>query len=107
MKKLHLNANLYIYRKKFDSNKYVISAVGKVRSILYNKDIEKYDHNFKYNKINKIRKKYFLLCGHCFWMTSTLPHILDYPLVYFRNCPSCLHKVDVFPIPKEYFYQLD
>ena len=102
-----MNTNLNNYCKKFGNNIYVIHILERVRSILYINDIEKYDHNFKYNKIYQIRKKYFLLCGNCFWMSSTLPHILDYPLVYFKNCPSCLHKVDVFPIPKEYFYPLD
>jgi hypothetical protein len=102
-----MNTNLNNYCKRFGSLIYFIHLLEKVRSILYIKDIEKYDHNFKYNKIYQIRKKYFLLCKNCFWMSSTLPHILDYPLVYLKNCPSCLHKVDVFPIPKEYSYPLD
>jgi len=40
--------------------------------ILDNKDIEKYGQNFMYNKKYQLQKKYFLICGGCFWMASTL-----------------------------------
>jgi hypothetical protein len=44
-----------------------------VSIILNNKDIEKYGQNFKYDKKYPLQKKYFLICGGCFWMASTLP----------------------------------
>ncbi len=70
--------------------------------ILYNKDIEKYNHNFKYNKNFRLQKKYFLICEGCYWMASTLPCSLDYPKIHYKKCPICKNKVDNFQIPNLY-----
>jgi len=70
--------------------------------ILDNKDIEKYGQNFKYNKKYPLQKKYFLICGGCFWMASTLPPYLDYPLIRYKKCPICKNNVHNFQIPNQY-----
>jgi rubrerythrin len=73
-----------------------------VSIILNNKDIEKYGQNFNYDKKYSLQKKYFLICGGCFWMASTLPPSLDYPLIRYKKCPICKNNVDNFQIPNQY-----
>jgi len=70
--------------------------------ILDNKDIEKYNQNFNYNKKYPLQKKYFLICGGCFWMASTLPRSIYYPKVCYKKCPICKNNVDNFQIPNLY-----
>jgi rubrerythrin len=70
--------------------------------ILDNKDIEKNNQNFKYIKNSQLQKKYFLICGECFWMASTLPRSLNYPMIRYKKCPICKNKVDNFQIPNLY-----
>lgn len=72
-------------------------------TIFYDKDVEKYKQKLKYYKLTSIQKKYFLICEDCFWMASTLPHPLDYPLLRYKKCPICKNNVDNFTIPKLYF----
>ena len=67
-----------------------------------NKDIEKYGQNFMYNKKYQLQKKYFLICGGCFWMASTLSPSLDHPLIHYKKCPICKNKLDNFQIPNQY-----
>jgi hypothetical protein len=71
-------------------------------TIFYNIDVEKQNQKLKYYKFISLQKKYFLLCGDCFWMASTLPHPVDYPLFRYKKCPICKYKVDVFQIPNLY-----
>ena len=68
-------------------------------TVLYKKDIEKNNQNLKYYKFISLQKKYFLLCGDCFWMASTLPHPIEHPLVRYKKCPICKNKLDRFQIP--------
>ena len=70
--------------------------------ILDNKDIEKNNQNLKYDNKYRIQKKYFLICGGCFWMASTLPRSLDHPLIHYKKCPICKNKLDNFQIPNLY-----
>lgn len=71
-------------------------------TILYEKDIVKNNQNLIYYKSASIQKKYFLLCGDCYWMASTLPHPIEHPLVRYKKCPICKHKLDRFQIPNLY-----
>jgi hypothetical protein len=71
-------------------------------TILYKKVIEKNNQNVKYYKLISLQKKYFLLCGDCFWMASTLPHPTEHPLVRYKKCPICKNKLDRFQIPNLY-----
>jgi hypothetical protein len=71
-------------------------------TILYKKDIEKYNQNLKYYKFISMQKKYFLLCGDCYWMASTLPHSIEHPLIRYKKCPICKNKLDRFLIPNLY-----
>jgi hypothetical protein len=71
-------------------------------TILYKKDIEKNNEYLKYYKFISLQKKYFLLCGDCYWMASTLPHPIEHPLVRYKKCPVCKNKLDRFQIPKLY-----
>ncbi len=73
------------------------SSYEMLNTIYYNKDVEKHNRKFKYNTLSSIQKKYFLLCGDCFWMASTLPNPLDYPLIRYKKCPNCKNKVDIYP----------
>ena len=71
-------------------------------TILYKKDIENNNQYLKYYKIISLQKKYFLLCGDCYWMASTLPHPIEHPLIRYKKCPICKNKLDRFQIPKLY-----
>jgi hypothetical protein len=55
------------------------------------------------NGLTLIQKKYFLLCGNCFWMASTLRHPSDYPVIHLKKCPVCKSRVDTYPIPNLYW----
>ena len=55
-----------------------------------------------YNNKYQLQKKYFLICGGCFWMASTLPRSLDYPMIRYKKCPICKNKLDNFQIPNQY-----
>jgi hypothetical protein len=68
-------------------------------TILYKKEIEQNNHILKYYKFISLQKKYFLLCGDCYWMASTLPHPLEHALVRYKKCPICKNKLDRFQIP--------
>jgi hypothetical protein len=50
------------------------------------------------NTVIALQKKYFLLCGNCFWMASTLPHLLDEYLFCYRKCLICKNELDRFLI---------
>jgi hypothetical protein len=71
-------------------------------TILYKKDIVKNNQNLINYKFISFQKKYFLLCGDCFWMASTLPHQIENPLVRYKICPICKNKLDRFQIPNLY-----
>ena len=70
--------------------------------ILDNKDIERYNQNFKYDNKFRLQKKYFLICEGCYWMASTLPSSLGYPMIRYKKCPICKNRVDNFQIPNLY-----
>ena len=53
-------------------------------------------------KNTEYKKNYFLICGGCFWMASTLPRSLDHPLIHYKKCPICKNKLDNFQIPNQY-----
>jgi rubrerythrin len=71
-------------------------------TIYYNKEVEKHYQNLKYNKLNSNNKKHFLICECCYWMATTLPYPLDYPLNRYKKCPICKNKVDIFSIPPSF-----
>ena len=71
-------------------------------TIFYNMEVEKQNQKLKYYKFISLQKKYFLLCEDCFWMASTLPHPLDYPLLRYKKCPICKNNIGTFPIPNLY-----
>jgi hypothetical protein len=71
-------------------------------NILYKKNIEKNSQKLKYYKHISLQKKYFLFCGDCYWMASTLPYSIDHPLNRYKKCPICKNKLDRFQIPKMY-----
>ena len=66
-------------------------------SIIYKKRIEEGQRKLKYDKIY-LYKKYFLLCGNCFWMASTLPNSSNMYTRRFIECPKCEDKLDKFLI---------
>jgi hypothetical protein len=72
-------------------------------TIYYKKYIDKYFKNDKYNLLNLNQKKYFLLCGTCYWMASTIPAIKDIGRIRFKKCPVCTNKVNRFLICDENF----
>lgn len=71
-------------------------------TILYKKDIEEHSLKLLNCKFVPIQKRYFLLCEGCFWMASTLPNSLDYPLGHYKKCPICKNKVYRFQISNFY-----
>jgi hypothetical protein len=71
-------------------------------AILYKKDIEQNNQNYIYYKFISLQKKYFLLCGDCYWMASTLLHPIEHALIRYKKCPICKNKLDRFLIPKMY-----
>jgi hypothetical protein len=71
-------------------------------TILYKKDIEEHSLKLLKCKFVPIQKQYFLLCEGCFWMASTLPNSIDYPLGHYKKCPICKNKVDRFQISNFY-----
>jgi hypothetical protein len=71
-------------------------------TILYKKDTVKNSQNIINYKFISLQKKYFLLCGDCYWMASTLPHPIEHPLVRYKKCPICKNKLDRFQIPNLY-----
>ncbi len=55
--------------------------------------------NLKQNLLHSVQKKYFLLCRHCYWMTSTLPYLLENNLInHICSCPVCSKELDKFTI---------
>jgi hypothetical protein len=60
------------------------------------------NHGLKLNRIYSLKKKYFLLCGDCFWMSSTLAHSSDEQLTKYKKCPLCESKIDRLSIPNSY-----
>ena len=57
----------------------------------------------KFNVLNFGNKKYFLLCGTCFWMASTLPSLSNISLIRHKECPICVNDVYRFLICDESF----
>lgn len=54
----------------------------------------------KQNPLHSVQEKYFLLCRHCYWMTSTLPYAIENDLnIHIRSCPICNKELDKFSIP--------
>lgn len=49
------------------------------------------DYNLKQNK-------FFLLCGNCLWMASTISTLSDLCLIRYKKCPICIDKVYRFLI---------
>ena len=48
--------------------------------------------------INQRQTKYFLLCGKCLWMASTIPTLSDLCLIRHKKCPICVDRVYRFLI---------
>ena len=59
--------------------------------------------NDKFNVLNFGNKKYFLLCGTCYWMASTLPNLSEIPSIKYKKCPICVNDVYRFLICDEPF----
>ncbi len=70
-------------------------------NILYKKRIEESNKKFKYTKVFPTFEKYFLLCGSCFWMASTLPHSSNVYAKYLNRCPNCKDWLDKFLISND------
>lgn len=66
--------------------------------ILYNKRIEQNKKKIKYHKVISKQKKYFLLCGNCYWMASTLPCLPNTHTIHSNKCPKCDVRLDKFLI---------
>jgi hypothetical protein len=62
----------------------------KPKKIGENENNKKIDQSFK-NKIGK--KKYFLMCGNCFWMTSTLYILPNKNKPNYSACPICAYRI--------------
>jgi len=72
-------------------------------TISYKKHVEEWLINDKYDIINFGHKKYFLLCGTCFWMASTLPNLSNIRPIRYKKCPICVNDVYRFLICDESF----
>ena len=72
-------------------------------TIFYKKYVEGHFKTDKYNILNLKHKKYFLLCGTCYWMASTLPSLSEIRLIKYKKCPICVNAVYRFLICDEPF----
>ena len=72
-------------------------------TIFYKKYVDGHFKKDKYNILNLKHKKYFLLCGTCFWMASTLPRLSSISLIRYKKCPVCVNAVYRFLICDEPF----
>lgn len=72
-------------------------------TIFYKKYVEEHFKKDKYNILNLKHKKYFLLCGTCYWMASTLPSLSEIRLIKYKKCPICVNAVYRFLICDEPF----
>lgn len=73
-------------------------------SIYYKKSVNKYYQKLKYSIIDLKYKKYFLICGTCFWMASTLPVLKEINMIQYKKCPICVNDVYRFLICDDSFY---
>ena len=72
-------------------------------TIFYKKYVEEHFKKDKYNILNLKHKKYFLLCGTCYWMASTLPSLSEIRSIKYKKCPICVNDVYRFLICDEPF----
>jgi hypothetical protein len=72
-------------------------------TIYYKKYVDWHFKNDKYTTLNLKHKKYFLLCGSCYWMASTLPLLSDLGSIKYKKCPICVNDVYRYLICDESF----
>jgi hypothetical protein len=103
-KELHLKIIRRTYCKEFQIIKYLLFLVYNVSiTIYYKKYVDGHFKKIKYSILNLKQKKYFLLCGTCYWMASTVPTLSDIRLIKYRKCPICVNNIDRFLICDEPF----
>jgi hypothetical protein len=55
-----------------------------------------------YHGFYSVQKKYFLICGGCCWMASTLQQPPDNLSNSYKKCPTCENVLDRISIPKQH-----
>ena len=72
-------------------------------TIYYKKYVEWHFKNGENDRLEFKYKKYFLLCGTCCWMASTLPIISEISSIKYKKCPICTNDVYKYLICDESF----